>query len=131
MADTVTSQTIANGPRNLIIRLTNFSDGTGESAVVKVNAASTTFANQGVVPGIHLKVARIVYAVTGGTVRVQWVATTNTDLWDLSGFGTYDFISAPLPNPNNSGATGSIAFTTSGFVAGSSYTIDLEMFKGM
>lgn len=131
MADAVTTQIIANGPRNLILKFTNFSDGTGESGVVKVLATSTTYANLGIVPGIHLKIARCIFAVTGGTVRVQWVASANTDLWDLSGFGTYDFIAAPLPNPNNSGATGSIAFTTSGFVAGSSYTIDLEMFKGI
>lgn len=131
MADTVTSQTIANGPRNLIMKFTNFSDGTGESAVVKVDATSTTLGNGGVAPGIHLKIARIAYAVTGGTVRVQWVATTSTDFWDLSGFGTYDYIAAPMWNPNNSGATGSISFTTSGFAAGSSYTIDLEMFKGV
>lgn len=131
MADAVTTQVFGNGPRNLIIKFTNFSDGTGETGVKKVDAQSSTFANQGVVPGIHLKIARITFAVTGGSLRVQWDASSATDIWDLSGFGTYDFVAAPLPNPNNAGATGSILFTTVGFASASSYTVDLEMYKGV
>lgn len=131
MADAVTTQIIQNGPRNLVLKFTNFSDGTGESGVVKVDATSTTYADQGVVPGIHLKVARIIFAVTGGSVRMQWVATSNVDLWDISGFGTYDYTYAPLIVPVVTGATGQISFTTQGFASGSSYTIDIEMFKGV
>lgn len=131
MADTVTSQLIANGPRNLILKFTNFSDGTGETGVKKVDAQSTTYANQGTVPGTHLKIARIIWAVTGGSIRIQWDATTAVDLWDISGFGTYDFTAAPLPNALTAGSTGSILFTTVGFAANSSYTVDLEMYKGV
>ena len=36
MADTVTSQTILDGERNCVMKFTNVSDGTGESAVVKI-----------------------------------------------------------------------------------------------
>mgnify|MGYP003313126533 CR=1 FL=1 len=39
MADTVTSQTIVNGPSKLIMKFTNTSDGTGESAVKKVDVS--------------------------------------------------------------------------------------------
>lgn len=132
MADTVTSQTIANGPRNLIMKFTNESDGTGESGVTKVDATSSTFAVNGTVPGIHLKVARIIYAVNNGAVRLLWDATTDTDMVILSGFGTMDYtFEGGLPNPNNTGATGSILFTTVGFVSGSSYTITLEMTKNV
>ena len=132
MADTVTSQTMINGPRNLVMKFTNESDGTGESAVTKVDATSTTFANRGVVPGIHLKVARIIFAIYNGAVRVQWNASANTDMAILAGTGTMDFtFMGGLPNPNNSGATGSISFTTVGFASGSSYVIDLEMIKAV
>ena len=37
MADAVTSQTIIDGDRYAVIKLTNISDGTGESAVTKVD----------------------------------------------------------------------------------------------
>ena len=40
MADAVTSQTIVDGDRYAVIKLTNVSDGTGESAVTKVDVSS-------------------------------------------------------------------------------------------
>lgn len=132
MADTVTSQTMVNGPRNLIMKFTNESDATGESAVVKVDGTSTSLGNNGVAPGIHLKVARISFAVAGGQLRVLWKATANTDMVILSGTGTFDYTYfGGLPNPNNAGANGQILFTTVGFVAGSSYTVEIEMIKGV
>lgn len=130
MADTVTSQTIVNGPRNLIMKFTNESDGTGESAVKKVDAASATFANQGVVPGVHLKIARVTFTVSGGELRMQWDASSATDIDILAYTGTQDYtFFGGLTNPNAAGATGSILFTTVGFTAGSSYTVVLEMLK--
>jgi hypothetical protein len=133
MVDTVSSQTINNGPRNLIMKFTNESDATGEAAVVKVDGTSATFANRGVVPGIHLKVARISFAISsGGAVRILWNATTPTDMAILSGTGTFDYsYFGGLPNPNNAGADGKILFTTVGFAAASSYVVTLEMIKGV
>lgn len=130
MADVVTSQTIINGPRNLIIKFTNESDGTGESGVKKVDATSATFANQGVVPGVHLKIARVTFTVSGGELRMQWEASSNTDIDILAYTGTQDYtFFGGLTNPNAAGATGSILFTTVGFTSGSSYTVVLEMLK--
>ena len=40
MADTVTSQTIQDGERRAVMRFTNVSDGTGESAVKKVDVSA-------------------------------------------------------------------------------------------
>lgn len=123
MADTVTSQTIVNGARNLIIKCTNESDGSGESGITKVNAGVLG-------TGIHLTVARIIYTVNSGSVRVMWNATTPTDMDILAGFGTLDYtFFGGLTNPNNTGADGSINFSTVGFTNGSSYTITLEMIK--
>lgn len=130
MADTVTSQIIVNGPRNLVMKFTNFSDATGETGVKKVDAQSTTFANQGVVPGVHLKVERIWYDIKGGSLRILWDATTPTDMLDLGGFGHETFMRfGGLTNPMQPGATGSILFTTVGFAASSSYSVTLEMRK--
>lgn len=128
MVDTVTSQTILNGSRNLVMKFTNESDATGESGVVKVDATSSTFGT----PGIHLKIARVAFSVNSGAVRVQWDATSTTDALILTGTGTFDFsYFGGLPNPQNAGATGKIKFTTVGFVSGSSYVVDLEMIKAI
>jgi len=40
MADAVSSQTILDGERLFIGKFTNISDGTGETAVVKINASA-------------------------------------------------------------------------------------------
>ena len=40
MADAVTSQTIQDGERKAVLKFTNASDGTGESAVKKVDVSA-------------------------------------------------------------------------------------------
>ena len=40
MADAVTSQTIQDGARKAVLKFTNASDGTGESAVKKVDVSA-------------------------------------------------------------------------------------------
>lgn len=40
MADAVTTQTIQDGPSTAIFRFTNVSDGTGESAVAKIDVSA-------------------------------------------------------------------------------------------
>ena len=40
MADAVASQTLVDDNRRAVIKLTNISDGTGESAVTKVDVSS-------------------------------------------------------------------------------------------
>ena len=39
MADAVTSQTIVDGDKHVVMKFTNVSDGTGESAVTKVDVS--------------------------------------------------------------------------------------------
>ena len=45
MADAVTSQTIGDnvGAKNILVKLTNISDGSGESAVTKVDVSALAF----------------------------------------------------------------------------------------
>ena len=43
MVDAVTSQTLLDNKTRLIMKFTNISDGTGESAVTKVTASNILF----------------------------------------------------------------------------------------
>lgn len=137
MADVTTSQVIANGPRNLIIKLTDVSDGTGLSGVKVVDAQSATYAvhvqGQSFVPGIHLKVKMIEYEVYAGWVRLQWDASVPVDLDILTpGTGRQDYTTFQgLPNPAPAGATGSILLTTVNWALNSAYMITLHMIKGV
>src|SRR5512143_2515143 len=83
--DVVTTQTIENGQRNLIMKFTNVSDGTGESGVVKVDASTFT-------PPLttSLKVRKIEYNVTGGAVEMLWDASTDVPFAYLAGYGCMD-----------------------------------------
>lgn len=131
MADAVTSQTIENGPRNLVMKFTNVSDGTGESDVVKVDVSALG------VSTTSMKVRKIWYNVTGGAVNIEWDATADQSAFYLSGHGWIDIEDTQGAfNPAGAGNTGDILFSTSGFVASgagvpaSGYTIILFMVKG-
>lgn len=131
MVDTVSSQTIENGSRNLIMKFTNVSDGTGETDVVKVDVSALGISTT------SLKVRRIKYNINRGAVLIEWDATTDDPIAYLTGYGTLDMTNTQgFFNPNSAGNTGDILFTTSGFAAlaagagASGYTIILEMVKG-
>lgn len=144
MADTVTTQVLENGSQWFRVKLTNFSDGSGETAVVKVDPTSAASGanNMGVViqgqtfyPGVHLKLMEMTYNVAGMTLLVQWDASTKQDMWYLQGFGGDNFRKrGGLYVPQSSGApvagaTGKVLFTTEGAAGGSSYTVDMTFKK--
>jgi len=141
MADVVTTQYLENGNSRLVMKFTNFSDGTGEAGVKKVDATSNTNGifqiGQNFVPGVHLVVTGIYYDVGGMRLRIQWEASSNTDMVILGGTGQPWRMRdnragfQGLINPKAAGATGSILFTTAGQVANSYYTVILEMLKGI
>lgn len=132
MADTVQTRVLANGPRNIVLELTNFSDGTGESGVTKLDATSATYAYKGVTPGVYLKVMQIDAIVRSGGVRLLWDATTDEDLAVLNGeFHQSWKKHGGLKCPAITGATGSILLTTVGFMPNSGYNITLHCTKNV
>ena len=68
MADTVTSQTIEDGPRTAILAFTNVSDGTGESAVTKIDVSALS-SN----PADSAACALASTLSASGTQRLAWV----------------------------------------------------------
>ena len=133
MADAVTSTTIQDGDRIAVIQFTNTSDGTGESAVTKVDvsALATNSANGKACTGV--KLGKIVYCTFGMSVKLLWVATTNTICWDLNSDYTTDEDFTDFGGIQNtaaaSGKTGDIALTTTGHTSGDSYVIVLTLIK--
>ncbi len=127
MADAVTSQTLIGGTddgRNLVMKFTNVSDGTGESAVTKVDVSA--FNASGVV------IDKIHYSTFGMGVRILWDATADVVAWLVpsDGDGTFDFSTfGGITNDAGTGKTGDIQFTTVGAASGDTYSIVLEMRK--
>ena len=131
MADAVTSQTIQDGERNCIMKFTNVSDGTGESAVAKVDVSALS-SNSAGVSCSEVRVLRVSHAIVGMSVQLFLDATSNVLLMELaeSSNGHMDFKDfSGIPNNAGSGKTGDILFTTKGHSSGDTYSVVLEMTK--
>ena len=131
MADAVTTQTILDGDRLVIQKFTNISDGSGESAVVKVDVSSLAVNTYG-------------HACTGVKINKIWAQTFGMAvdiLWDASTDVIADTVPADvmykmcfsdfggIPNNAGAGKTGDVLFTTVGASNGDRYTIILEGIK--
>jgi|TARA_R100001129_G_C5267743_1_gene233176 hypothetical protein len=131
MADTVTTQTIIDGERNCIMKFTNVSDGTGESAVAKVDVSALSSNSDGKACS-EVRIVRVSHAIVGMSVQLFFDATTNVLLMELaeSSNGHMEFKEfGGIPNNAGSGKTGDVLFTTKGHSSGDTYSIVLEMVK--
>lgn len=138
MADAVTARKIREDNEFIVYHLTNISDGTGESAVAKVDKSAINVASDGAEPD-SLDIQSVRWNIQGFTsVRILWDHTTDDVALTLSGSG-YDVFGptdvgdtaqrAGLKDPRSSGQTGDILLTTSGGASGSTYDITLVLRK--
>ena len=131
MADAVASQTLLDGERLFIAKFTNISDGTGESAVVKIDV-STLNPNAFNLACNGVKINKIWSTTHGMEVRILWDATTDVFAWQIPQNSNYlmDFSSfGGLQNNGGAGVTGDVLFTTSDASSGDMYTIVIECIK--
>ena len=128
MADTVTSQTIADTSGvKFVTKLTNFSDGTGETLVKKVDASELTFMTE----DGNRKISKIWYSVNTNNnkagVEIIWDGATNATALFLSGNGYWDLRAAGNEVGNNATTpTGDVLLSTKNFVTGDNYTLIIE-----
>lgn len=121
-ADAVTISTQTLNSHRAVIAFTNISDGTGESAITKVNLAG--------LPGApaSVKILDIKWITSGMDVRVLFDHSTDDHAMTLSGYGEMDFNHfGGLKDPGSTGGTGNILFTTVGHTTGDSYTVVIEV----
>lgn len=124
MADAVSTQILADEGNQVIVLLQNTSDGTGESAVTKVDVSALQGAPAAVC------ITRIVASAVGMVVKLLWDATTDTIAYTIPDSQPLDIkFEPPLRNPAGTGATGDIQLTTVGHTSGDTYTIELHMQK--
>jgi hypothetical protein len=131
MADTVASQTIDDGPKYAVIKLTNVSDGTGESAVTKVDVSSLA-SNANGVACTGATIQKIWWQCTGMKVSILFDATSDVLAIQLgeNQSGYHDYTSfGGLTNNAGSGKTGDIKFTTVNASSGDTYTVILYLKK--
>ena len=135
MADAVTSQTLIDGDRYAVMKFTNVSDGSGESAVTKVDVSAlqplaSNTAAQKTCTGVSIE--RIWWQCIGMKVQILFDASSDAFCIELgeNQSGNHDYSSfGGLTNNAVSGKTGDINFTTVGHSSADTYTIILYMRK--
>lgn len=126
MANTVTSQTLLDGDRNLVMLFTGLLDTSNESRAIKVDVS--TFAPA----PTKVRVDTIRHLISPGLIVIlDWDATTPVRFAALTG---YDEVEAKcfggIQNNAGTGVTGDIYLTTAGYSTGTlAYQIILEMTK--
>mgnify|MGYP003654044864 FL=1 len=131
MADTVASQIIEDGPKYAVIKFTNISDGTGESAVAKVDVSALENSADGdACTGVVIE--RIWWQCIGMKVQILWNATTNLFCIELgeNQSGSHDYtVFGGLTNNAGDGKNGDVLFTTIGATSADTYTVIMYLRK--
>ena len=134
MADAVTSSTIQDGPKKAVMQFTNLSDGSGESAVKKVDvsALAALQARGGEAACDEVRIMKIKWGTSGMVARLLWDADTDDVMWEIPSdeSGEVDFSDVGgLKDPRSTGATGDVLLTTVGHSSGDWYSITLNLDK--
>ena len=131
MADAVTSQTLFDGDKHVVMKFTNISDGTGESAVKKVDVSALESDIYGNTCS-SVAIEKFWWQCIGMKVRLFFDATSDAFIIELgenqSGYHDYSEFGG-IKNNAGSGKTGDIDFTTVGHSSADTYTIILKMRK--
>ena len=128
MADIVTTQTLTDTSGvKFVVKLTNFSDGSGETDVTKVDASNTTFMTE---DGAR-KIAKVWFSVNTAnpksSVEIKWAGATNATALFLSGQGFFDLRTAGDEITNNATTpTGDVLLSTKNFANGDNYSLVIE-----
>ena len=128
MADIVSTQVITDTSGvKYVAKMTNISDGSGESLVKKIDASTTTFMTE----DANRTIAKVWFSINAiskkACVELLWDGDTNATGVLLSGQGYWDLRTAGNSIPNNATTpTGDVLLSTHDFVNGDNYTIIVE-----
>ena len=132
MADAVATQPIQEDGKFAIFRFSNTSDGTGESAVTKIDVSALSPDPMTKKACTSVSIEYIWYATVGMSVKILFDATSDVLAWQLNAdwADAIDFTSfSGIPNNAGAGKTGDSAFTTVGAGSGDTYNIVMQVKK--
>lgn len=122
MADSVTTTTLFSNSKRAAFVFTNVSDGTGESAVTKIDISALVGAPS------KVKITQVEGNTVGMSVSVLFDHTTDDRVLVLNDQFHHDFRPwGGLQDPASEGGTGDILFTTNGATSGDTYCIMMEV----
>ena len=130
MADATTSQTIEDGGKNLVMKFTNISDGTGQSAATLIDVSgleSNPITKQAC---DRISIQKIWFSNIGMGWKLYWNATSNmficqapkdwSDEWNFN----YGVDTVPgITNNAGGGVNGDLLITTNDHTSGDTYSM--------
>lgn len=126
MADLVTTKILRNTDAAASILCCGASDGTGETAIQKVDISALVMAAS------KVRITKMKWSIQSMTVQVLFDHSTDDSAAILSGQGELNAArEAAITDPGSSGGTGDILFTTKvpASSLGNGYTVYLELEK--
>ncbi len=93
MADAVTSQTIVNTEKRVVMKFTNLSDGSGEASVAKVDVSALTANSHTAAECARVHITQVWYAISAqytASARTIYCNITNTT--DATTQGAFSFV---------------------------------------
>jgi len=122
-----TSPPSVGGSRRYVVNLTNMSDGTGESAVAKVDISTLRMPDNSTPTSVAVE--KIEYQIAGFTsVLLYFDHTSDVLIAALPpGSGCLDWTKSGGMIDNGSGGAGDILLTTEGAAVEAAYTITLTV----
>lgn len=130
MANTVTTQTIIDGPRNVVIKVTGVLD-TSDLALTTIVDPALFSTILGQTAATQVRLYHIDYSITDQIeLRLQWQGTPNAEMMPLAGRGRMSFVDFGGLTDNATAATGRIQLFSTGWTSGIQvFTLILEMVK--
>lgn len=126
MANQIQTQTIIDGPRNAIVKITGVLDTSDVPLTNVVSLANFCNAPKG------FRIEHVDFSMTDQLeLQILWQATVDVPILPLAGRGRMSFIEfGGLINNAGAGATGGIDIKTTGWSSGTQvFSIILEMVK--
>lgn len=128
MVNTVTKQTLVDGPRNLVVQVWIAGDGSGEETNTLLIDSSTF---SGMKAGSTVRVDRLKSGLDGFAASLSWDATTQAPFLEIpQNYAEQTWrADGGLVNNAGSGITGDIKFSTIGLGATDRGSFTLWMIK--
>ena len=134
MANSLTLQTILDGPRNVVVKVTGVLD-TSDLALTTIADPATYSVIQGQSLAKTLRLYHIDYSIQDGIeLQLQWQGTPNSVMMPLAGRGRMSFVDFGGLTDNAATPTGRIQLLSTGFPSSAPlpilvFTLVLEMVK--
>ena len=134
MANTITTQILVDGPKNVVVKIDGFVDTSDLASTVLLDPATLSVVDSNGTKATKLRIDKIVYDIEDQlSCNLSWDATTPVLIWHLLGRNKLEFDKkyGGLQNNGGAGVTGKITMVTQGWSASAilSFSILMECTK--